>query len=171
MNVLSSDGVDMAKQPEIGQLAPNVALEGVLLGEDGVSRRTFDLSAERGALVVLAFYPGDETPVCTKQMCSYATEFDKFRGLGAQVWGINFGDVASHERFATKHDLRFPLLADIGREVAKAYGITLPGLGLRRSIFIVDGEGVVRWKHVSLVGATYQSTDTLVEQLTLLGAA
>ncbi|MFE4549870.1 peroxiredoxin family protein [Streptomyces sp. NPDC056785] len=155
--------------PEIGTPAPDFTLRGVLLGDGGsVERRDFSLSAHRGAPVVLAFYPGDESLVCTKQLCSYASELDRFRDLGATVWGINFSDLDSHEQFARKRDLRFPLLADTDREVVRAYGIQMPGLGLKRSVFVVDADGVVRWKHVARLGLTFQDTGTITKELAAL---
>ncbi|MFJ6897479.1 peroxiredoxin [Streptomyces hokutonensis] len=157
--------------PEIGNPAPDFALAGVLRTAQGVERADYSLSGQRGAPVVLAFYPGDETSVCTKQLCSYTSDLDRFKDLGATVWGINFSDLDSHEQFATRRDLGFPLLADTDRSVAKAYGITLPGLGLRRSVFIVDAEGIVRWKHVARIGLTFQDTDTIIEQLAALTPA
>ncbi|MEU6343859.1 peroxiredoxin [Streptomyces sp. NPDC046977] len=154
--------------PEIGAPAPDFTLSGVLLTDAGAERAEYSLSAQRGAPLVLAFYPGDDSAVCTKQLCSYTSDLDRFRDLGATVWGINLSDLDSHEHFARKRDLRFPLLADTDRSVVKAYGISLPGLGLKRSVFIVDAEGIVRWKHVARIGLTYQDTDAIVAQLAAL---
>ncbi|MFJ5645236.1 peroxiredoxin [Streptomyces sp. NPDC093223] len=155
--------------PEIGTPAPDFTLHGVLLGDDGsVHRQDYSLSAHRGAPVVLAFYPGDESAVCTKQLCSYASDLDRFRDLGANVWGVNFSDLDSHERFARKRDLRFPLLADTDRSVVRAYGIQMPGLGLKRSVFVIDADGIVRWKHVARIGLTYQDTETITKELAAL---
>ena len=155
--------------PEIGTPAPDFTLRGVLLGDGGtVDRRDYSLSAHRGAPLVLAFYPGDDSPVCTKQLCSYASDLDRFRDLGATVWGINFSDLDSHEHFARKRDLRFPLLADTDRSVVKNYGIQMPGLGLKRSVFVIDAEGIVRWKHVARLGLTYQDTETITKELAAL---
>jgi peroxiredoxin Q/BCP len=86
------------------------------------------------------------------------------------VWGISPQDVESHERFARKHSLTMPLLADVGLTVAWQYGITLGGVGLRRSVFVIDGSGIVRWKHVTLVGLTFPSADTITGQLTALAS-
>jgi thioredoxin-dependent peroxiredoxin len=154
--------------PEIGASAPDFTLSGVLLTDSGVERGEYSLSAQRGAPVVLAFYPGDDSAVCTKQLCSYTSELDRFHDLGATVWGVNFSDLASHEHFARKRDLRFPLLADTDRSVVKAYGIQLPGLGLKRSVFIVDADGIVRWKHVARIGLTFQDTDAITARLAAL---
>jgi peroxiredoxin Q/BCP len=155
--------------PEIGAPAPDFTLQGVLLGDGGTAERSqYSLSAQRGTPVVLAFYPGDDSSVCTKQLCSYTSDLDRFRDLGATVWGINFSDLDSHESFARKRDLRFPLLADTDRSVVKSYGIQMPGLGLKRSVFIVDANGVVRWKHVARIGLTYQDSETITKELAAL---
>ena len=154
----------MPKSPAIGQPAPDFTLPGVLLADGAADRREFALSAQRGRPLVLAFYPGDETSVCTKQMCSYSAGLDRFAELDATVWGISPQDVDSHEGFARHHGLGMPLLADTDLAVASAYGITV-GKVLRRSIFLIDGEGVLRWKHVAMLGLTYQGIDTIAEQL------
>lgn len=160
----------MSNGPEVGDKAPDFTLPGLRLSDDGVERGEYTLSAQAGHPVVLAFYPGDETKVCTRQMCSYSSGMEEFTGLNATVWGISPQDLDSHEAFARKHGLRQPLLADVEREVVRAYGIGLGG-SLRRSVFIIDGEGVLRYKHVALVGVTYRGTDTLVRELTALGAS
>ncbi|PYC71677.1 peroxiredoxin [Streptomyces tateyamensis] len=158
----------MAKSPELGAPAPDFTLPGLLLGEDGAERRDYRLADAKGHPLVLVFYPGDNTAVCTKQLCSYTSDLDRFRDLGAAVWAVSPQDLDSHEGFARRYDLRFPLLADPDRTVAKAFGIAVPGLGLRRSVFILDGDGTVRWRHIALAGLTFQNTDTLTEALAAL---
>lgn len=159
----------MAKSPEVGSPAPDFTLPGLLLSTDGTAEhRDYRLAGAKGSPLVLVFYPGDNTPVCTKQLCSYTSDLDRFRDLGATVWGISPQGLESHEAFARQYDLRFPLLADPERTVAKAYGIAVPGLGLRRSVFILDADGTVRWRHIALAGLTFQQTDTLTEQLAAL---
>ncbi|MFC9326030.1 peroxiredoxin [Kitasatospora sp. NPDC057015] len=158
----------MPKPPEPGSSAPEFTLPGVLLDEDIAERRDYRLTEAKGNPLVLVFYPGDDTSVCTKQLCSYTSDLDRFKDLGATVWGISPQDLDSHERFARKHRLAFPLLADTDRAIARAYGIAVPGLGLRRSVFILDGDGTVRWKHVALAGLTFQHSDTLAAQLAAL---
>jgi peroxiredoxin Q/BCP len=155
----------MSNGPEVGQKAPDFTLPGVCLTESGTERGSYSLSADLGHPVVLAFYPGDETSVCTRQMCSYSSGLEQFTGLRAAVWGISPQGLESHEAFARKHDLRLPLLADTEREVVRMFGIGLGGGSLRRSVFVIDAEGIVRYKHVALVGLTYRSTDTLVKAL------
>ena len=155
----------MASTPEIGAPAPDFTLSAIVLSGSDVEHRDFTLSAHRGKPIVLAFYPGDDTPVCTKQMCAYSNELEKFTGVGAEVWGISPQGVDSHEKFAVRHGLQMPLLADPEKTVIRQYGIALPGLGLKRSIFLVDAEGVLRWKHVAKLGLSFQPVATLTEQI------
>ena len=129
----------------------------------GTGDRTYSLADERGHVVVLAFYPGDETAVCTVQLNAYNTDLAAFEGLGARLFGISPQSVESHERFAANHGFAFPLLADEGKAVGEAYGILGPLGFYRRSIFVIDGEGIVRFSHRSLVGATFKKTPELVE--------
>lgn len=143
--------------PELGQPAPEFTLPGI---ENGM-RRDYSLSEYRGRKVVLAFYPGDDTPGCTRQMCSYRDEFAVFEGVEAVLLGISPQDVDSHERWAKKRNLQFPLLADTDRVVAKQYGVAAPVIGIRRSVFVVDAEGVIRYKDMKLIGATFEKADKL----------
>ena len=163
----------MASTPDIGAPAPDFTLPGIILsgtGSDagGVERRDFTLSEHRGKPIVLAFYPGDDTPVCTKQMCAYNNELEKFTGIGAEVWGISPQGLDSHEKFALRHGLHQPLLADPDKIAIREYGVAAKGLGLKRSVFLVDAEGVLRWKHVATFGLMFQSVDTLTEQIAAL---
>ena len=115
--------------------------------------------------MVLVFYPGDDTPVCTKQLNSYNEGLEEFSQLTAQVLGISAQDVDSHERFASRHGLRIPLLADTDKAVAAAYG-TLGPLGFpRRSVVIVDRDGIVRYIHRAMAGLTYRPVSELVGML------
>lgn len=157
----------MAKSPEIGRTAPDFTLPSVHLVDGEIVRGEHTLSKEQGHPVVLAFYPGDDTAVCTRQLCSYSSGLEAFTDLGATVWGISTQDLDSHESFARKHGLRMPLLADTEREAVAAYGIGLGGL-VRRSVFVVDAEGVLRWKHVAALGLTFRDIPTLTEQLAAL---
>ncbi|MFE3942660.1 peroxiredoxin [Streptomyces sp. NPDC059118] len=161
----------MGSSPQLGLPAPDFTLPGGLLTGEDFERRDYGLAAARGRAVVLAFYPGDNTAVCTKQLCSYSSGMEAFGALDAEVWGISPQGVDSHESFARAHGLRMPLLADAGRETARAYGVTAPGIGVRRAIFLIGPDGVLRWKHVALLGATYQSLDTLTEQLSGIKSA
>ncbi len=161
----------MAKTPEIGEVPPDFTLPGIELADGEVIHSQYTLSQQRGKPIVLAFYPGDDTTVCTRQLCSYTSGLESFTGFGASVWAISPQGLASHEKFARKYDLAFPLLADEGLPVARQYGITLGGAGLRRSVFVIDSGGVLRWKHVTLVGLTFPTAATIAAQLAALKAA
>lgn len=152
-------------QPEIGDIAPDFTLPGVVIdGQDALPRH-FSLREHRGAPLVLAFYPADASPGCTAQLCNYQSELAGFEALGATVWAISRQSTESHESFARKQGLAFPLLADERGDVVDAYGVGMFGVGVRRSIFIIDAEGVVRWKHVALIGVTYQSAAVIRAEL------
>ena len=152
----------MASKLRVGDQAPDFTLAGT----GGVD---YSLSAYRGKPVVLVFYPGDQTPVCTVQLSTYSDDISRFADLGAQVLGISPQGVDSHERFCERLNLQFPLLADEDKVVAGAYGILGP-LGFpRRSVFIIDGEGIIRYAHRALAGLTFRSTDELVEAVVAAG--
>jgi peroxiredoxin len=153
----------------VGDRAPEFELP-------GTGGRTYRLADYAGRGVVLAFYPGDFTRVCTAQLCSYRDERERIDRLGVPVLGISPQSVESHERFREEKRLNLPLLADEDLEVAKRYGVAgwatplakLVGLAttpggwyVQRSIFVVDRDRVVRYRHVSRTGATYQTVDDL----------
>jgi thioredoxin-dependent peroxiredoxin len=160
----------VAKTPEIGEVPPDFTLPGIELADGEVIHSQYTLWQQRGKPIVLAFYPGDDTTVCTRQLCSYTSGLENFTGFGASVWAISPQGLASHEKFARKYNLAFPLLAQ-GLPVARQYGITLGGAGLRRSVFVIDSGGVLRWKHVTLVGLTFPTAATIAAQLAALRAA
>lgn len=130
----------------------------------------FKLSGRRGSWVVLAFYPGDATAVCTKQFCSYRDRGEQIEALDAEVVGISPQGIASHEKFIADNDLNVPLIADEGLEVAEAYGIKL-GTALRRAVFIVDPEGRIAFRDVKLLGLSYTDSDEISEALAEAQAA
>lgn len=154
--------------PEVGDIAPDFTLPGVVVENGEAITRHFTLSERRGHPVVLAFYPADNSPGCTAQLCSYQDELETFRDLGAEIWGISRQDQASHEKLARKKALGFPLLADEKGDVTAAYGVGLLGMRTRRSIFIVDAYGKISWRHIAFVGFTFQSADTLKRELQLI---
>ena len=160
----------MAKTPEVGTAAPDFTLPGVVTHGDQAQRADYTLSAHRGRPLVLAFYPGDGTAVCTRQMCAYTSELSSFTDLNADVWGISPQGLDSHEAFARKHGLAFPLLADTELAVTRQYGITLGSSSLRRSVFVIDAGGVLRWKHVTLVGLTFPRAAAITAELTALAS-
>lgn len=161
----------MAASPELGRPVDDFTLPGGVLVDDVFERRDFSLGEQRGRPLVIAFYPGDDTTVCTKQLCSYSSGLEAFTGCGADVWAVSPQSVDSHESFARKYALRMPLLADTDRALSRAFGIAAPGIGLRRAVFVIAADATLHWKHVALFGATFQSKETLAAQLAALQKA
>ena len=151
----------MSASPQVGDPAPDFTLEG--------TEGSFTLSEHRGENVVLLFYPGDETLVCTRQFCSYRDRAEDFAALDATAVGISGRDVASKQSFTEHHGLTVPLLADADHKVAKAYGV-YSRLGTKRATFIVDPDGKVAHVNVHALGLTYESVDDLREALASLPA-
>jgi peroxiredoxin Q/BCP len=146
---------------EVGRPAPDFTLAGSDNTEEG--RRDYSLADYRGQVVVLVFYPGDNTPVCTRQLNSYTEDIDSFTEAGAQVLAVSPQSVASHDDFACKQGgFAFPLLADTDKSVGEAYGILGPVGFYRRSAFVIDADGVIRYAHRAVAGLTFRSTDELV---------
>ena len=149
----------------VGDLAPGFSLEGAVNDE----RSTYTLSEHRGTPVVLVFYPGDASPVCTRQLNSYNENIGEFAGLGATILGLSPQSVDSHVKFSCgEGGFEFPLLADIGKQVGEAYGILGPFGLYRRSVFVLDPEGVIQYAHRAVTGMTYRSTDEIVGALNAL---
>jgi peroxiredoxin len=145
--------------PAVGDLAPDFTLP-------ATGDRSYTLSDLRGQAVLLVFYPGDNTPVCTTQLNAYSDDIGQFDELGAQVLGISPQGVESHEKFSCKQGgFKFPLLADTDKAVGKAYGILGPLGFYKRSVFVIDAGGVVRYAHRSGHGLTFRKTDELVQAL------
>lgn len=142
----------------VGDIAPAFTLRAT----DG---KHVSLGDYLGNPVVLVFYPGDDTPVCTRQLNSYNDDLSQFAAMSAQVLAVSAQSVESHERFAAKHGFQFPLLADVDKVVAAAYG-TLGPLGFpRRSVFVVDRTGVVRYAHRAIAGLTFRPVGELIDVL------
>ena len=148
---------------EEGKPAPNFELQ-------SDSGETVKLSELRGRPVVLYFYPKDDTPGCTTEPCEFRDAYDVFRERGAEVLGVSPDDVRSHEKFKTKHELPFTLLADPDHAVAEKYGVwgekKFAGksyMGINRSTFIIDGEGNVAraLKGIKPAGHAAQVLDSL----------
>lgn len=139
----------------VGDKAPEFTLP-------GTGGRNYSLSDYAGRPVVLVFYPGDNTAVCTKQLCSYSKSIDEFSSVGAQVLGISPQSVESHEQFSGKHGFGFPLLADSAKEVSGRYGVLGPLGFSRRSVFVVDGKGVIRYVHRAIAGLTFRPVGELI---------
>jgi len=137
-----------------GEFAPDFSLP-------SAPGRTLALSALRGRVAVLVFYPQDGSPTCTAEVTGFSARARAFARAGSRVLGINPDSVASHERFSRKHGLGFPLLADADAEVCRLYGTwgekTTFGrtyMGVIRTTVLIDGDGLVRqvWSPVRLAG-------------------
>jgi thioredoxin-dependent peroxiredoxin len=161
---------------DVGDAAPDFELP-------GTGEKTYRLTDYRGKSVVLAFYPGDATTVCTAQFCSYRDNSDRIDQLDAEVLGISPQSVGSHEHWVQEQSLNVPLLADEDLAVSKRYGVTAwlgplarftelkdvpSGRYIMRSIFVVDAEGIVRYRHVSRTGSTFQTVDDLEQAVATL---
>ncbi len=142
-----------------GDPAPPFELPGV---QDGI-RRTYSLAEFAGRPVVLVFYPGDNTPVCTRQLNAYTTDIDQFAALDAQVLAASPEDLDSHEGFAANQGgFGFPLLADVDKTLASDYGVLGPIGFYRRCVFVIDGTGTLTYVHRGFAGSTFRRTDELV---------
>jgi len=145
----------------VGDTAPDFSLDGT--EGSPATRRRYTLSDQRGRPVVLVFYPGDDTPVCTAQLTHYTKDFPALGGIGARILAMSPQSIESHERFAAKQGgFAFPLLADVDKAVGRAYGIVGPLGFYRRAAFVVDAAGVVRWVSRSLTGLRFPSSSDLV---------
>jgi peroxiredoxin Q/BCP len=134
--------------PKIGNKAPDFNLP-------NANGELVSLASLSGGWVVLYFYPRDDSPICTKQACSFRDDMYKLEKLGAKVVGVSIDDAKSHAEFAKKYNLPFPLLSDKDGEVASKYG-ALTNLGVfkmaKRYTFLIDANGVLQ--------KTYLSVDT-----------
>lgn len=142
-----------------GSPAPDFALQDA----DG---RQWRLSDHRGKVVVLLFYPGDETPICTRQMCSVRDRWEDYVATGAEVVGISANSVESHKSFAEHHDLPLRLLADDDAKVSELYGARsiIPGK-VARSVFVIDGKGIIRYRDVRPLGLFRPKDDDIIKAI------
>jgi peroxiredoxin len=133
---------------------------GFELADDG--GETFRLADHLGQKLLLVFYPGDDTPVCTRQLCDYRDGVEAFAGLGVTVIGISNDSVESHREFKRKHRLPFTLLSDPDLEVAGRYD-SKGMLGMKRSVFLLDESGVIRYRHVETLALFRRHREELLE--------
>jgi peroxiredoxin len=129
----------MSKSAQVGELAPDFTLPST----QGSVRLSEHLAKQP---VLLVFYPGDDTPVCTKQLCNYRDHMDVFSDLGVEVLGINPQSESSHAGFAKKYALPFPLLSDEGGAVCRQYGaVSFLGMA-KRALVLIGQDGRVKWR-------------------------
>ena len=153
---------------DVGQKAPDFTLF------DSGKQET-KLSDSKGKNVVLAFYPGAFTGVCTTEMCTFRDRFDSFNSSNAQVFGISVDGIFAQKAFSDANNLNFPLLSDYNREVVTAFGVALPNFAgmdgytaSQRAVFVIDKEGVIKFKWIGEnpgVEPDYDEVQRQVDQL------
>lgn len=122
--------------------------------------REISLSDYKNKKVLIVFYPGDDTAVCTKQLCSYSSGFEEFQNLGVEILGINMNSVESHKAFKAKYKLSFPLLSDSTGKVCDAYNAK-GLLGVKRSTYLVDESGKVVFEN-EVLPVFYKDKDDII---------
>ena len=149
----------MSNKLSLNEPAPDFTLT------DG-SGNQWRLADYRGKVVVLLFYPGDETPVCTRQMCSVRDRWEDYQATGAEVVGISTDSVDSHRKFAEHHDLPLRLLSDAGGKVSSRYGAKsiIPGR-TARSVFVIDADGKLRYQDVRALGLLKPKDDVIISAI------
>jgi len=141
----------------VNDMAPDFSLE-------GDNDELYSLSDHLGERVLLVFYPGDNTPVCTRQLCEYRDGIEAFADLGVSVVGISSDDLESHRKFRSKHELPFVLLSDQDLDVAKLYGCK-GALGMKRAVFLVDEKGIIRYAHIEALAVFRRRAAELLEAI------
>lgn len=135
--------------PNIGQEAPSFQLP-------DIEMKNRSLEEFRGKKLVIAFFPAAESPVCTTEMCALRDSLAALKSLGAQVVGISVDGPFANKIFTENRHLNFPILSDYKREVINKYGIVMANLGplegydaAKRSVFVLDENGIVKYRWVS----------------------
>lgn len=149
----------MSNKLQLNQPAPDFTLP------DGAGSN-WRLADNRGKVVVLLFYPGDETPICTRQMCSVRDRWPDYKATGAEVVGISTDSVESHRQFAEHHELPLLLLSDPEGKVSVLYGARslIPGK-VARSVFVIDAEGKLRYQDVRPLGLIKPKDDVIISAI------
>lgn len=149
----------MSNKLNLNEPAPDFTLK------DG-SGNDWRLADHRGKVVVLLFYPGDETPVCTRQMCSVRDRWEDYQATGAEVVGISTDSIESHRKFAEHHRLPLRLLSDADGNVSALYGAKslIPGR-TARSVFVIDANGKLRYQDVRALGLLKPKDDVIISAI------
>ena len=151
----------MSELPKAGEKAPNI--EAATYGGERIRLNDF-LNKK---IVVLYFYPRDNTPGCTKEACSMRDGMEELKTFGIQVLGVSTDSVKSHEGFQNKHNLNFPLLSDRDKKIIKDYGVESEYGSARRITFLIDKSGLIR--HVWLKVNTSEHAREVLEKVRELG--
>ncbi|MFA5552137.1 MAG: peroxiredoxin [Trueperaceae bacterium] len=150
---------------EVGQVAPDFELK-------DQTGKTHRLSDQRGSWVALYFYPKDDTPGCTTQACDFRDNMAQIGAAGGKVFGLSADDEASHQSFASKYELNFPLLLDPDRVTLEAYGAWVEKtnfgntyMGVNRMTYLIDPEGKIAkiWPTVTPDGHAFEVRNTIEE--------
>jgi len=147
---------------EVGSLAPDFELK-------DSENKPWRLSDHRGKVVAFVFYPKDETPVCTKQMCSMRDRWTDYQSTGAEVVGISVGSVDSHKRFAEHHGLPQRLLADERGEVSRLYNVKSILGGSQRAVIVIDPKGMIHYRK-SILPIFRPGDDEVIEAIRSAGS-
>lgn len=143
----------------VGEKAPHFALK-------DLEGRNWDLAEQAGKVVVLLFYPGDDTPVCTKQLCSVRDNWSEYQATGAEVVGISTDSENSHKKFADKYSLTLKLLSDERGDVVNLYGVKswLPGRSAR-AVVVIDKAGNISYKKVESISLFRPKDSDILEAI------
>lgn len=158
-SISRDDSMKNENKLSVGTTAPDFSLPDTTGNE-------WRLSDKRGKVVVLLFYPGDETPICTRQMCSVRDRWEDYSATGAEVVGISTDSVESHKSFAAHHNLPLRLLSDAEQTVADLYGANsfIPGK-VARSVFVIDPHGIISYRDVRPLGLFRPKDDDVLEAI------
>ncbi len=139
-------------KPELGKPAPAADGRAFWLGRAAGEMADFHLADYRGKNIVLAFYPGDFTPVCTTELCDFRDNISALANLNALVAGISTDTIEKHAEFARKYNFAFPLIDDSSKMIGEAYGVSgsLFSSAHRRALFVIDASGNLVWQKVEL---------------------
>lgn len=147
---------------QVNDKAPDFTLE----DEQGAK---FTLSSRQGEKILLVFYPGDDTPVCTRQLCDYRDGVEAFADLGVSVIGISNDNAESHRKFKHKHQLPFTLLTDTDLKVASMYD-SKGLIGMKRSVYLLDEQGMIRYCHVESLALFRRTREEILQAIAGLGS-
>ena len=150
----------------VGSNAPGFSLE----DENGATWQLVD--ALKGGSILLVFYPGDFTPVCTKQLCAYQGAMDAFTQLGVRLVGISPNPAESHRKFKAEYGFSFPLLTDVDKHVTRLYGVTSLFMfgGTSRAVVLVGKDGKIAYRYVEPTALTHRNPAELMAAITKLKA-
>ena len=147
--------------PEVGETAPEFTLPWATRDSVGPADAPFRLAHQRGKVVVLAFYPRDFTSGCTAEMRTFTEQYDLLFGEGVEVVGISVDSLTTHVGFAASLKVPFKLLSDPAQTVAKRYGSSGSQGSMRRTVYVIDGEGRITYRNLRFGALDRRSYDEL----------